>query len=332
MSVSEAPAQNGPASPGGAPPRRELRPFTRDSLIWELMADPRAGILYGPATAALQGMHPIVAAGVFEHSSVFTKPIARAWRSYDAVLRWIYGGERALDEGRVLRDIHRDVAGVDFDGELYHALQPEPFAWVWATGWLPLTGALRSFWPADEVRDLKVRVYEEFKDLGRILGVRERLIPDTLEDFEAYWESMLDELAGGHERSDDGFDFLRHPPRPARVIPQAVWAPVGDVLGRLNIFFVAAGAPLKIREGMYERFGYEWTPERQRALDRFEAVSRTVGSALPEWARRAPEHMMVLLARRKHFLTTSPSRTGPNTSTFQRGCPAASEAASCPHV
>lgn len=223
------------------PGRPAIVPFDRHSLLWQVMADTRSG-LWGPAAAALQGAHPIVAAGVLEHSTVFADPVGRAWRSGDAVLRWVFGGERALDEARVLREIHKEVQGVGYDGERYHALQAEPFAWVWATGWLPAINGLRRFWDEPVTRALEEQLYEEFKNLGRILGVRERCIPATLDDFEAYWDAMLVELAAGHAGMPDGVSLFARPPRPHRFVPRVLWRPISVASGRPMCFLLGPEA------------------------------------------------------------------------------------------
>lgn len=296
-------------------------PFDSSSLLWQLMADPRPLLLYGPAVAALQGAHPVVAAGVFEHSTVFENPVGRVWRSGDAVLRWVYGGERALEEARVLREIHRDVQGFDFDGHRYHALQAEPFAWVWATGWLPVINGLRLFWHEPVTPALEDQLYDEFKNLGRIIGVRERLIPPTIEAFDAYWDAMLEQLATGHEKMLEGVELFTRPPRPHRLVPQLLWWPFSITAGRATCFLLATGSPPQMRDLLAQHAGYEWSEGRQRAA-RVMIKGLQLANLVPRGVRRLPEHLLVRVARRSRYLTT-----GPPALKSQGGCPAGRTAA-----
>ncbi|MCT7366290.1 hypothetical protein A7G45_25865 [Mycolicibacterium llatzerense] len=274
-------------------------------MLWQMFADPRPWILNGTAAFILQGMHPVIAAAVFDHSTVFSDPGRRAWRSLDAVMRWIYGGDRALDEARVMRAIHKDIVGVDFDGQRYHALQPEPFAWVWATAWLPAIASLELFQPEPVTQELKERLYEELKNLGRILGVQERCIPSTVDEFEAYWDDMIARLAAGHDGIAEGLGLFSRPPAP-RFVPRLLWWPISVVAGRATIFLLAAGGPAEIRPLLEQHLGYSWTPKRQRAAERLITILR-LGNKVPAPVRRLHEPALVRLARRRRFLTTEPS-------------------------
>lgn len=284
--------------------RPEVTVFDRDSMMWQLLADPRPWILYGPAAFALQGLHPVVCAAIFDHSTVFTDPGLRAWRSLDAVIRWVYGGERALDEAHVMRSIHKDVVGIDFDGQRYHALQPEPFAWVWATAWLPAIHSLRLFRQEPVTRELEEQLYEELKNLGRILGVQERCIPSSLDEFETYWDDMVSQVTAGHPGVPDGIGLFTRPPAP-RFVPRLLWWPVSVVAGRSMLFLLAAGGPPEVRPLLDQTAGYTWTPKRQHAAERLTTILR-LANILPTRVRRLHEPALVRIARRQRFLTTEP--------------------------
>lgn len=307
--MSEVPASAPMTEPPAEASRPPIVPLDRDSLSWQLMGDVRSILLFMPAAFALQGLHPVIAAGVWDHSTVFTDPGARAWRSFDAVLRWIYGGDQAFDEARVLREIHKDIQGVDFDGNPYHALAAEPFAWVWATGWLAGVNGLRTFWDAPVTRALEEQAYEEFKNVGRILGVRERCIPPTLDEFEAYFDRMLDELARGHQEIAGAVDLLTHLPKPQHV-PAALWSPINHVASQALLFLLATGSPPQLRTLLATHADYHWTPRRQRASAALVKIMR-LGNMVPSPVRRLPEHALVRIARRQRFLTTSPRPTSP---------------------
>lgn len=274
-------------------------PFGPGSLMWELAGDVRGGV-FGPYVAFLQGAHPVVAAGVFEHSSVWTNPYKRGVNSLLATLRWVYGGQKAYDEAQLLRDLHKDIKGQGFDGKRYHALNPEPYAWVWATGWVAYVGALRSFSSKQATRATEEQLYEEFKNLGRILGVRERLIPATLAEFEGYFDNMIEELAAaeeiiGDELIDKGLALFASPPPPPYV-PNMLWRPIGRMYGRAFFFMAAAYGDERLRAHLQERIGLEWTPKRQRRARLLLTALDKGGSRLPEPLRYFP---YAYLARRR---------------------------------
>lgn len=307
--MTNSPATRAMTEPPIEAPRPPIVPFDRDSLSWQLFGDPRSWLLFAPAAFALQGLHPVIAAGVMDHSTAFTDPLARAGRSFDAVLRWIYGGDRVLDEARVLREIHKDIQGVGFDGTPYHALQAEPFAWVWTTGWLWAINGLHTFWDEPVTRDLEEQLYEEFKNAGRILGVRERCIPPTLDAYEAHFGQMLTELGGGHEEMAAAVDLLIHLPAP-RHVPGVLWWPINRVASQAVLFLLATGSPPELRSVLATHGDYHWTPRRQRTSAALVSLLR-LGNLVPPRIRRLPEHALVRVARRQRFLTTSPRPLSP---------------------
>ncbi|MFB7718242.1 oxygenase MpaB family protein [Nocardia sp. NPDC056100] len=266
---------------------RPIRPFGPGTHLWEWGGDMRVWLIYGAAAFVLQGTHPIVAKGVFDHSTVFTDPYGRGIRSFEATQRWIYGGEQAYDEARKLRDIHRTIQGSDYEGKRYHALNAEPYAWVWATGWFTFLPAVRSFSREPVTRETERQLYTEMQDLGRILGVAERMIPDTLEDFEAYLAGMLEQLRAGHPDMAAGLEVFSVIPAPPYV-PRALWSPVGRVAGGFALFVIAAYGPPLLRDLLGEYAGYTWTRRRQWKADALVRSVQIVGPFIPERLRYVP--------------------------------------------
>src|SRR5207248_200277 len=130
--------------------------------------------------------HPTVAAGVREHSDYARDPWGRLLRTLDYVHVMAYGGAQAAAEtGHRLREMHKRIQGTAPNGTRYHALEPEAFAWVHAT----LIDAIvighqrfgRPMRP-DQVE----RIYSEWLDLGRLLGIRPGELPDDWAGFRDY--------------------------------------------------------------------------------------------------------------------------------------------------
>lgn len=261
--------------------RAEPLPFTPDTLLWDMTGDIRV-LLYLPAALVLQVAHPAVGAGVDEHSVFRTDPWGRARRSLDSLQLWIYGGDRAVEEGRRL---HRDIKGTDTRGRPYHALSPAPYAWVHATGFpVFLRAAEYLFRPFDEAGER--RLHEEARRLGRILGIRERDMPGSVEEFWTYFDAVVhDEL----ERTvvvEELLDPRRSVPPPdgAGAALRLLWPVLRPALLRLQVFVTKGLLPPVARE----RLGIPWTPRDERRLRLFGRVVRTVVPRLPERLRYLP--------------------------------------------
>ncbi|MEU4880154.1 oxygenase MpaB family protein [Streptomyces althioticus] len=264
--------------------RTDPVPFTPDTLLWDMVGDVRV-LLYLPAALVLQVAHPAVGAGVDEHSVFRTDPWGRARRSLDSLQLWVYGGDRAVEEGRRLRRLHRDIKGTDTRGRAYHALNPAPYAWVHATGFpVFLRAAEYLFRPFDEAGEREL--HAEARRLGRILGIRERDMPGSVEEFWTYFDRVVhDEL----ERTvvvDELLDPRRSvpPPDEATAALRLLWPVLRPASLRLQVFVTRGLLPPVARE----RLDVPWTPRDERRLRLLGRVVRTVVPRLPERLRYLP--------------------------------------------
>lgn len=143
-------------------------------------------LLGGTAALLMQVAHPLVAAGVAEHSDFTRDPIGRLRRTLDTTLAVVFG-DRAEAE-RALRRIdarHGAVRGVTADGHPYDARDPELLLWVQTT--LVLT-SLRLFdLVAGPLRAADREAYwEETKPIAVTLGIPRTLLPATVADLIRY--------------------------------------------------------------------------------------------------------------------------------------------------
>lgn len=161
------------------------------SIVWRRSSDPRLICAAGYALL-LQVGHPTIGAGVKQFSDYATDPWSRLVRTADYVYVMIYGGaERAREQGRQLREMHKRIQGVRPDGQRYHALEPQPFAWVHATLADAVIRANELFvGPMSD--DDKHAFYREFRKLGALHGVRERDLPPDWAGFRAYFDDMVE--------------------------------------------------------------------------------------------------------------------------------------------
>ncbi|MFF9867201.1 oxygenase MpaB family protein [Streptomyces sp. NPDC013953] len=287
-------------SPPAAGTAAEPAPPPPGGVLWSLAGDIR-GLLMLPAALTLQVAHPAVGAGVDEHSVFRTDPWGRGERSLRSLQLWVYGGEAAAEEGRRLRRLHRTIQGTDTRGRRYHALTPANYAWVHATGFPVYQHAARYLVrPMTEAQERAL--YAEWLRVGRILGIHDRDMPQTIEEFWPYYRKVLAEeieatvvvrelVATGTPvpPPDRG-------PLPLRLLLRLLWPVLLPPLARFRRFVTIGFMPPDARAAI----GLEWTDAQERALRRFGRVVRAVVPALPERLRYLP---LAREARRRHRLS-----------------------------
>ncbi len=270
-------------------------------MLWNLAGDVRM-LLAFPSALALQVAHPAVGAGVDAHSVFRTDPWGRGERSLASVQLWVYGGDEAVQEGRRLRRMHRQIKGTDAHGAAYHALDPDAYAWVHATGFPVYVHAQRilgrrPFTPAQEQR-----LYADWLCVGRVLGLRERDMPPTVEAFWTYWGRMLDERLEVTDvlrelvARDVAVPPLDRGPAALRVPLRAAWPVLLPPFLRLRRFLTVGFLPPDAREAL----GMRWTPRQERRLRRLGRGVRLVAPLLPARLRWLPYARRARAALRAH--------------------------------
>ncbi|MEU9998532.1 oxygenase MpaB family protein [Streptomyces sp. NPDC050848] len=266
---------------------RPPQPPPVGGVLWSVAGDVR-GLLMLPSALALQVAHPAVGAGVDEHSVFRTDPWGRGERSLRSALLWVYGGEAAAEEGRRLRRLHRDIQGIDAHGRRYHALTPSHYAWVHATGFPVYHRGLSLLHrPLTEAQERQL--YAEWLQVGRILGIHDRDMPQTVEEFWPYYRKMLGELEATVVlrelvATDQPVPPPDRGPLLLRLLLRAVWPVILPRLARFRAFVTVGLMPADAREAL----GLEWSDEQERRLRRFARVVRAVVPVLPERLRYLP--------------------------------------------
>lgn len=264
-------------------------------ILWETAGEIRA-LLALPAAFVLQVAHPAVGAGVDDHSVFRTDPWGRGQRSLTSVLLWIYGGEEAAAEGRRLRRLHRAIQGTDPHGRRYHALTPAHYAWVHATGY-PVARYARRYFARPFTPDEDERFYAEWLMVGRVLGIHDRDMPQSVAEFWPYYRKVLDQEVGRNAVVDELTARDRAvPPPPGRPVLRLLWPVLRPVLTRAMAFLATGLLPPEARAAV----GLGWTPRQERRLRRLAVLVRWVAPRLPERLRYLP------LARRARTATRLP--------------------------
>lgn len=269
-----------PKSPPQPPP---------GGILWDIAGDVRMTLAL-PSALVMQVAHPAVGAGVDQYSVFRSDPWGRGERSLRSAQLWVYGREEAVREGRRLRKLHAPIHGVDTHGRPYRALDPQCYAWVHATGFPVYRHAQkylgrRPFTPAQERQ-----LYAEWIQVGRILGIDDRDMPQTLGDFWPYYSSMLRDTIEPTAVAMEVAAAVRPVPpppwgtAPLRFLVRAAWPVLGPALARLRAFLTTGLMPPEAREAI----GLAWTLRQERRLLRFGRVVRSVAPLLPERLRYLP--------------------------------------------
>jgi uncharacterized protein (DUF2236 family) len=246
-----------------------------DSLSWRRTSDIRLYLVMVYALL-LQVAHPTVGAGVRDYSDFEQHPWHRLLRTVDYVTLLVYGGAQAIPAGRRLRELHKRFTGIRADGERYHALEPDAYAWVHAT-LIETYVTGHAHFGEPMTREETERFYSEYRRLGRLIGVRERDLPPTWSMFREYFEQMATEELRHNDSVDRVLRAIRKVPPPPVNVPDLLWRviriPAGDAL---RLGGVGPMGP-QLRERL--RIPWNWRDElRFRALG---TASRSLSPVLP---------------------------------------------------
>ena len=248
--------------------------FGPGSMAWRV--DRELVVLAGGSCALLmQAAHPVVAAGVLQHSSYASDPFGRLMRTLTSSFNVVFG-TRSVAEATIRRvnAVHRGVRGRrPDDGSPYRALDPEALLWVHAT---LIDTALRVYerfvgplTPAEEQA-----YHEEAAGVARLLGVPADLLPPTIDELRAWMARML---ADGRVRVTPGArEIARTVLAPVPWVPGAVW----DVAHLVS----TSALPPTLRR----QYGIRWSPARERGMERLAGAVRVMLPWLPAPLRVAP--------------------------------------------
>jgi uncharacterized protein (DUF2236 family) len=259
-------------------------------MVWRYLGDRRYG-LFARAATTLQVMHPAISAGVAQHSTFFTEPIARAMRSIRMITGTVYDAD-AADTSRRLRDMHVPVKGTDHHGARYHALEPEVFYWAHATFVYILVQMVELLdHPMDDLE--RERLYQETCTWYRSYGISDRAMPRDWRAFCIYLEQVCSTQLEATPTALRGKAMFADPASiPQTLMPGWLWRLVAPPLIR-HVTFMSIGA---LPPGVRVTMGYEWTAAHARRFERACARTRTIYRLLPA-ALRYPRSVRRAFAR-----------------------------------
>ena len=249
--------------------------FTDDSAIRRVSRE-SVLMLGGPRALLMQAAHPLVAAGIVDHSRYREDPLRRLARTMVALYTIVFGSRDEADRmGAITRAAHRRVHG-SRGTRAYSAADPDLMLWVHST--LVDTGlTLYELY----VRRLEPATAEEFyvqmKVVAHVFGVPDDVHPQTLSDFRAYQRDLI---SNGTVRVGDD----------ARAIAQTVLSPPVPLPLRPALSVLAAQAAGLLPAELREQYGL------RRPLPGAVGWTRTLVPLLPPQLRRTERLPLRMLA------------------------------------
>ncbi len=262
------------------------RPLGPDSQTWRDFGSYRFHMMLSQAFV-LQSAHPIIDAGVGAHSTYRTDPWGRARRSTRMLWPVVYARpEVAIRKGRELRELHKAIRGVDKAGNKYHALDPEAYAWVHITGF-DASVRMHELFGRPLTPEKRAKMFKEWQDIGTMLGIKEKDIPATEEEYWKHFDSMIeDRLIFGDVVQDLLSDryFFEQPKPPIEKLPDFAWKLSMKIIGRLLKLNTLGTLPPRFRE----RFDIPWSARQERLFRLHCALFKVLWGLLPEDMKYIP--------------------------------------------
>ena len=235
--------------------------FTPESVIRQVGNSPLVPLLGGGAAVLLQVAHPLVAAGVIEHSDYRNKLWSRLLRTLNALYLIVYGSkDEAERAGEAVQAVHRRVHGHTSRplgpfpaGTCYSAAQPDLMLWVHGT-LVETSLALYHRFVHRLSADQQEAYYRDMALVARIFGTPEEIIPPTFAGFRVYLSEQLasSQICVTEPAREVAEVILRASSLPA---PLRLIAPAHRLC-------TAALLPPRLRE----EYGLDWSAPRGLAL------------------------------------------------------------------
>jgi uncharacterized protein (DUF2236 family) len=160
----------------------------------------RVLLVGGQRALVLQLAHPMVAAGVADHSDFPRRALERLRRTLDLTLATVFGTPEEMGAAVAsIRRVHEQVSG-SRAGRPYRATDPRLLLWVNGT-LVDTTLEVYQRFVRPLTEEERSRYYEEAKPFGPLYGIPDDLVPPDLEAFASYVRDMLesDELRATEE-------------------------------------------------------------------------------------------------------------------------------------
>lgn len=281
--------------------KSEPKPVGPDSFTWRDFGS-HIYLLTLPEALVLQAAHPMVNSAVTTTGKYRTDPWGRAENSLKMLWPVVYSRpEKAIEYGHKVREWHRPIKGVDKEGKQFHALNPEAYAWVHLTGFDASIRMYHFFVDKPLTPSERAAMFAEWQQMGHMLGVDPRRIPDTEEEYWQVYNHMIEEKLVHTEVLDHALNLMEfvngiEKPEVLKPVPDPVWramvVPPAFLYGKL----IAATLP----ENFKKRFGVKTSKLDKAAFKAFSWGVRKIYPRLPEKQRYIPLAWKAITDARNH--------------------------------
>jgi uncharacterized protein (DUF2236 family) len=257
--------------------------FSDDSMLRRVNRE-RSVAFSGGRALLMQAAHPLAFAGFYAHTDALSEPYKRLERTAQ-VMHTVYFGAREDAERltRRVRSMHSkahgtldEPAGPFPAGTPYAADDPALLLWVLAT-LVDSALVVYSKYVRPLTRAERATYWREYKEVGHLFGLGDADMPDTLADFEAYVDEMVngEQLYVTPRARELSIEIVLRPPAP-------LWARgLVEAINQTTIGLL----PVPIRR----QYGFSWDPARAVALHGgAEYLRRVVLPLMPEKLRYLP--------------------------------------------
>jgi uncharacterized protein (DUF2236 family) len=229
--------------------------------------------LSGGRALALELAHPLIAAGVAEHSHFQEKPWRRLYRTMKVMNDLTFGTPADADIAlRYFHQCHARVRGIlprpegAFASQTkYSSQNPGLKFWVLATLIDSALVAYEHFVMPLSLTEKRV-YYLDSQKLAQAFGIPFSFVPDTYEEFAAYMQNMLN-------------GEILHVGDTARTIVQALLTRPG--LRGLSRFMQFCGAGM-LPEKLRTAYDVCWSEKQQMKFEKMASFCRRARTRLPE--------------------------------------------------
>jgi uncharacterized protein (DUF2236 family) len=248
--------------------------FGPDSVAWRV--DREVIVLAGGSCALLmQAAHPVVAAGVDQHSTYETDPFGRLRRTLTSSFDVVFGTRSRADAAiRRVNAIHAAVRGQLPGGAAYSAADPEALLWVHAT---LVDTALRIYsrFIGPLTSDEERRYLQEAAEVAERLGVLPADLPSEVPELRGWMAEMVE--TGRVRVTPAARRIARTVLYPNGLVPRIAW----DAAHLVSL----ATLPDPLRR----QYGIRWSDRRERGVERVAAVTRRALPLVPAPLRFVPQ-------------------------------------------
>ena len=243
-----------------------------------------------------QLLHPQIGAAV-EHTKKFWRnPYNRVAVSMEPIMSVVYADD-PYAAGERVRHFHERIAGTDYQGRKFNALDPNAFYWAHETFRRGVQNLAENYSPEQCTDADRQQLQYESATWYSYYGMPMNMVPANYDANLAYRRHMVDNVLEMNPSAERAINMAidRRPPRPD-IAPKTIWP-----LARLALLPVTEMMSLmtigELPEDIRNKFGIPFSKSDQEHLDDIRNVVKTFEPPLPSAMQYATVYDAVLRDR-----------------------------------